>query len=286
MNATTLSGRSVLVTGGAGFIGNHLVAVLAAGNHVTMLDDCSTGHPERLPSAVRFVEGDIRDADAFARVGDGVDLIYHLAANISLDRSVAAPVWSHSVNVEGTLAVLEFASNAAVYGDPERIPVGETDPTNPLSPCGIEKPAGDNYVRAYHDLYGLDTVALRFFNVLGPGQSANDYAGVISAFVERAVAGQPLTVHGDGEQSRDFVYIEDVVAACPLAGAIDHAGEAFNVGSGRVVTVNELAETILRTADSDAGVVHDDRPGDVPRSQADIAKARELLGYEGCIESL
>jgi UDP-glucose 4-epimerase len=267
VNATTLSGRSVLVTGGAGFIGNHLVAVLAAGNHVTMLDDCSTGHPERLPSAARFVEGDIRDADA-------------------LDRSVAGPVWSHSVNVEGTLAVLEFASNAAVYGDPERIPVGETDPTNPLSPCGIEKPAGDNYVRAYHDLYGLDTVALRFFNVLGPGQSANDYAGVISAFVERAVAGQPLTVHGDGEQSRDFVYIEDVVAACPLAGAIDHAGEAFNVGSGRVVTVNELAETILRTADSDAGVVHDDRPGDVPRSQADIAKAHELLGYEGCIESL
>ena len=291
MNATTLSGRSVLVTGGAGFIGSHLVRALAAENHVTVLDDRSAGHPERLPSTVRFVEGDVRDTDALARAGDGADLIYHLAANVSVDRSVEDPLWSHSVNVDGTLAVLEFArergarvvfaSSAAIYGDPTHLPVSETAPTDPRSPYGVEKLAGDGYVRAYHDLYGLETVALRFFNVFGPGQSSNGYAGVVTAFVERAAAGQPLTVHGDGEQTRDFVHVDDVVAACLLAATTDHVGEAFNVGSGRAVTVTELAETVLAAADSTAGIVHDDpRPGDVDRSCADIAKARELLGYE------
>ena len=290
MPSTTLTGRSILVTGGAGFIGSHLVRALARDNEVTVLDDCSTGDPERLPSTVRFVEGDVRDAAALADAGEGVDLIYHLAANVSVDRSVAEPVWSHSVNVDGTLSVLEFArdsgarvvfaSSAAVYGDPASLPVAEDDPTDPRSPYGIEKLAGDGYVRAYNDLYGVETVALRFFNVFGEGQTS-EYAGVITAFVDRVDAGEPLVVHGDGEQTRDFVHVDDVVAACLLAGATEHVGEAFNVGCGTAVSVNELATTVLQAADSDVGTVHADaRPGDIEHSRADIGKARELLGYE------
>jgi UDP-glucose 4-epimerase len=290
MGQPTLSGRNVLVTGGAGFIGSHLVRALVPENEVRVLDDCSTGDPSRLPDRVTFVEGDVRDSAALARAGEGIDLIYHLAANVSVERSVREPVWSNSVNVGGTLAVLEFAreqgarvvfaSSAAVYGDPAALPVAEADPMDPLSPYGIEKSAGDGYVRRYADLYDVDGVVLRFFNVFGPGQSS-EYAGVITAFVENAAAGQPLTVHGDGEQTRDFVHVDDVVRACLLAATTDHVGEAFNVGSGRAVSVNELAETVLEAAGSSAGVVHTDpRPGDIDHSRADIAKARDLLGYE------
>lgn len=280
----------MLVTGGAGFIGSHLVRALADENRVTVLDDCSNGDPERLPAAVRFVEGDVRDAEALARAGEGVDLIYHLAANVSVDRSVEEPVWSHDVNVDGTLAVLEFAreqgarvvfaSSAAIYGDPAALPVSEDDPTDPLSPYGIEKLAGDGYVRAYHDLYGVDTVALRLFNVFGEGQSS-EYAGVVTAFVEGVAAGESLTIHGDGEQTRDFVHVDDVVDAFLLAGTTEHVGEAFNVGCGRAVSVAELARTVLEVADSDADVVHTDaRAGDIDASLADISKACSELGFE------
>ena len=290
MEQTLLSGQRVLVTGGAGFIGSHLVRALARENRVTVLDDCSNGDPERLPSEVEFVEGDVRDAESLARAGEGVDLIYHLAANVSVDRSVEEPVWSHDVNVDGTLAVLEFAreqgarvvfaSSAAIYGDPAALPVSEDDPTDPLSPYGIEKLAGDAYVRAYNELYGLDTVALRLFNVFGEGQSS-EYAGVVTAFVDGAAAGESLTIHGDGEQTRDFVHVDDVVAAFLLAGTTDHVGEAFNVGCGRTVSVAELARTVLEVADSDADVVHADaRPGDIDESLADISKARSKLGFE------
>jgi UDP-glucose 4-epimerase len=286
----TLSGRSVLVTGGTGFIGSHLVRELAPENEVTVLDLSPADGSTELPETVRFVEGDVRDEEALARAGEGVDLIYHLAANVSVERSVEEPVWSHSVNVGGTLEVLEFArevgarvvfaSSAAVYGDPEHLPVAESDRMDPRSPYGIEKLAGDGYVRRYADLYGVETVALRFFNVFGPGQSS-EYAGVITAFVENAAAGQPLTVHGDGEQTRDFVHVEDVVQACLLAGATDRVGEAYNVATGREVSVNDLARTVLDVADATVDVVHTDpRPGDIDRSCADVEKARDHLGFE------
>jgi UDP-glucose 4-epimerase len=286
----TLSGRSVLVTGGTGFIGSHLVRELAPENEVTVLDLSPADGSTELPETVRFVEGDVRDEEALARAGEGVDLIYHLAANVSVERSVEEPVWSHSVNVGGTLEVLEFArevgarvvfaSSAAVYGDPEHLPVAESDRMDPRSPYGIEKLAGDGYVRRYADLYGVETVALRFFNVFGPGQSS-EYAGVITAFVENAAAGQPLTVHGDGEQTRDFVHVEDVVQACLLAGATDRVGEAYNVATGREVSVNNLARTVLDVADATVDVVHTDpRPGDIDRSCADVEKARDHLGFE------
>jgi UDP-glucose 4-epimerase len=286
----TLSGRSVLVTGGTGFIGSHLVRELTPENEVTVLDLSPANGSTELPETVRFVEGDVRDEEALARAGEGVDLIYHLAANVSVERSVEEPVWSHSVNVGGTLEVLEFArevgarvvfaSSAAVYGDPEHLPVAESDRMDPRSPYGIEKLAGDGYVRRYADLYGVETVALRFFNVFGPGQSS-EYAGVITAFVENAAAGQPLTVHGDGEQTRDFVHVEDVVQACLLAGATDRVGEAYNVATGREVSVNDLARTVLDVADATVDVVHTDpRPGDIDRSCADVEKARDHLGFE------
>jgi UDP-glucose 4-epimerase len=290
MGKQTLSGRSVLVTGGVGFIGSHLVRELAQENEVTVLDQTPADSPARLPDTVRFVEGDVRDGEAVARAGEGIDLIYHLAANVSVERSVEEPVWSHSVNVGGTLEVLEFArevgarvvfaSSAAVYGDPEQLPVAESDTMDPRSPYGIEKLAADGYVRRYADLYGVETIALRLFNVFGPGQSS-EYAGVITAFVENAAAGQPLTVHGDGEQTRDFVHVDDVVQACLLAGTTDRVGEAYNIGTGREVSVNELARTVLDVADVTVDVVHTDpRPGDIECSCADVEKARDHLGFE------
>jgi UDP-glucose 4-epimerase len=285
-----LEGRGVLVTGGAGFIGGHIAADLAADNDVTVYDDLSADDPE-LPDGTRLVEGDVRDVDALAAAApESLDVVFHEAANISVPRSVEEPVWSHEVNATGTLNVLElarrrdarvvFASSAAVYGDPASVPVAETDPTEPRSPYGIEKLAGDLYTRRYHDLYGLETVALRYFNVYGPGQSGG-YAGVISAFVERAAAGEPLVVHGDGTQTRDFVHVRDVVRANRLAATTDAVGGAYNVGTGESISIADLASLVAELSGTDASVTHGPaREGDVARSRADVSKARERLGYE------
>lgn len=282
--------QTILVTGGAGFIGSHLVEAFDPDNDVRVLDDGSTGDLDDLPADVSLVEADVRDAEAVEAAVSGVDLVYHLAAVVSVDASIADPRRSHSINVGGTLTVLDAAreagarvvatSSAAIYGEPADLPISEDAPAAPRSPYGVDKLAADHYTRRYHDLHDLDTVVLRPFNVYGPGQSG-EYAGVISTFNRQANAGDPITVHGDGAQTRDFVHVEDVVDAFRLAGTTDHVGEAFNIGTGEAISIRELAETVRDVADSQSDIVHvDPRSGDIEWSQADISRAVDRLGYE------
>lgn len=280
---------TVLVTGGAGFIGSHLVDALLTDNDVDVLDDGSGGALDGVPDDARLVQADVRDETVVTPLLEEVDVVYHLAAVVSVDDSIADPRRSHSVNVGGTLTVLEAAratdtrvvltSSAAIYGDPASVPVAEDAPTAPKSPYGVDKLAADHYARRYADLYGVETVVLRPFNVYGPDQTG-EYAGVISTFVDQATAGEPITVHGDGAQTRDFVHVDDVVAALELAATTEYVGEAFNVGTGEEVSIRLLAETVRNVADADSEIVHTDpRPGDIDRSCADISTTRGRLGF-------
>ncbi|WP_336035088.1 NAD-dependent epimerase/dehydratase family protein [Halobacterium yunchengense] len=287
----SLRGTTVLVTGGAGFVGSHLADALAGGCDVRVLDDLSTGSRRNVPDAATVLEGDVRDPADVAEAMAGVDVVFHEAGLVSVPASVEAPVRSHEANVAGTLHVLEAArredarvvaaSSVAVYGDPVDVPVHEGDPKRPTSPYGVDKLALDHYVRRYHDLYGLETVALRYFNVYGPRQAGGEYSGVVSTFLEQAQSGQPLTVHGDGDQTRDFVHVSDVVAANLAAATTDHVGRAYNVGTGDSISVSDLADLVVDVTDSASDVVHTDpRQGDVGRSEADPSRARRQLGFE------
>ena len=287
----TPSGQQVLVTGGGGFIGSHIAEALLPENDVRILDDFSSGSRDRCPDGATVTEGDIRDREAVETAMEGVDLVFHEAAVVSVAQSVQDPATSHATNVDATLSIFEaarrrdarvvFASSAAIYGAPESIPIVEDDRKEPSSPYGLEKLSGDHYCRLYHDLYGLETVPLRYFNVYGPGQTGGDYAGVINVFRDQARDGGPLTVDGDGEQYRDFVHIEDIVQANVLAATTDAVGRAYNVGTGERTTIRELAEAIRDRIDPDADIVHTDpRPGDIRESRPDISRAREELGYE------
>jgi UDP-glucose 4-epimerase len=286
-----LTDATVLVTGGAGFIGSHLVEALVEDNDVRALDDLSTGHREFVHTDTELIVGDVRDVEAVREAMTGVDVVFHQAAVVSVDRSVEAPTETHAVNIDGTLAVLEaaraedarvvLASSAAIYGDPVSVPVDESHPTDPLSPYGLEKLAVDQYARLYHDLYGLETVALRYFNVYGPRQTGGDYAGVISIFREQARTGGPLTVHGDGTQTRDFVHVSDIVRANQLAATTEATGEAFNIGTGHSHSVLELTAIVRDLAEETIPVEHvEAREGDIQQSRADISKAQETLCYE------
>jgi UDP-glucose 4-epimerase len=291
----SLSGRAVLVTGGAGFVGSHLVDALAPANEVTVLDDRSTGDPARLPPGVDLVAADVADPDALARATPEGGVVFHCAARTSVERSVERPVEAHATNCEGSLRVLEAArradarvvvsSSAAVYGPPDALPVAEDDPKRPRSPYGVQKLSTDHLARLYHDLHGVETVALRYFNVYGPRQRADDYAGVVAAFLDRARTGDPLVVHGDGGQTRDFVHVADVVRANLAAARTDAVGRAFNVGTGEATSVAGLADLVADLTDHDAGVVHEDaRPGDVRHSRADLSRARADLGYAPSVD--
>ncbi|ARS89967.1 NAD-dependent epimerase/dehydratase family protein [Natrarchaeobaculum aegyptiacum] len=287
----TLTGKRVLVTGGAGFIGSHLTRSLVDENDVRVLDSLTTGDRSNVPPAATLIEGDVREEETLSRAMTDVDVVFHEAALVSVDQSIDDPTASHEINVRATLSLLEaardydarvvLASSAAIYGSPDSVPIAEDEPKDPASPYGIEKHAVDQYARRYHDLYGLETVALRYFNVYGPGQVAGDYSGVISIFVEQALAGDPITVEGDGEQTRDFVAVDDVVRANHLAATTDSVGTAYNVGTGTAITIRELAEVIRDLTGTDSEIVHvDPRAGDVDHSRADISRANDHLGFE------
>jgi UDP-glucose 4-epimerase len=291
MTEEALTGRTILVTGGAGFIGSHIVDALVPENNVRVLDDFTTGVRDNLSSATTTAEGDLRDESVLERAMADVDLVFHEAALVSVEQSVQRPNESHAVNVRATIGLLDAArregarvvgaSSSAIYGEPEAVPVGESEPKTPASPYGLDKLALDHYLRLYHELYGVETVALRYFNVYGPRQRAGDYSGVISVFRRQAEFGEPITVDGDGSQTRDFVHIDDVVRANLRAATTDHVGESYNIGTGSETSVQELAESIQSITDSDSEIVHTDpRAGDVRRSRADITNARRDLGYE------
>ncbi|MFW6003486.1 MAG: NAD-dependent epimerase/dehydratase family protein [Halanaeroarchaeum sp.] len=294
MNETTLEGTTVLVTGGAGFIGSHIADALVDRTEVRVLDDLSTGQASSVPEAAELIVGDVCDESTLAEAMAGVDVVFHEAAVVSVDDSIARPLETDTINVDGTLQVLEaarregarvvFASSAAVYGHPDGTPVAESDRTSPTSPYGVSKLAADQYVRLFADLYDVPTVALRYFNVYGPRQSG-EYAGVVTAFVEQARAGGPITVHGDGEQTRDFVHVDDVVRANIRAATTDAVGEAFNVGTGSSVTIRELGEEIRSLVDPDVDIVHTEpRDGDIEQSRAETTRARSALGFESTVD--
>lgn len=289
----------VLVTGGAGFIGSHLVdGLLARGHSVTVLDDLSSGTMDNLKthkdkSSFQFIQGDIRDAGAVKRALAGVDAVIHEAAMISVPLSVKDPEFARSVNVDGTLTLLKaslghgvkrfvFASSCAVYGEQVELPISENAPLQPLSPYASSKLSAEKNCLAFHEREGLETVCLRYFNVYGPRQTFGEYAGVMMKFFERLRSDQPPIIYGDGEQTRDFVYVSDVVDATLLA--LKHegvAGEVINIGTGRGVNINELCEIFLKaTGKSHFKPIHEaPRVGDIRHSRADITKARKLLGY-------
>ena len=293
-------GRRALVTGGAGFIGSHLVdALLAAGWRVRALDDFSSGRPENLEAArgLELLRGDFTDAETTARAVEGVEVVFHQGAVPSVPRSVAEPVRTNRVNIDGTLGLLEaarcagvrrvvYAASSSAYGDTEVLPKVETLPVNPLSPYALQKYAGEVYCRLYHELYGLETVSLRYFNVFGPRQDPNStYAAVIPRFATACLRGEPARVHGDGEQSRDFTYVADTVRANLLAAdAPRAAGQVINVAGGRRITLNQLLAALQEIAGCEVEPIHEPaRIGDVRHSLADLHRARELLGFEPAV---
>lgn len=296
-----------LVTGGAGFIGSHLVArLLADGHEVRVLDNFSTGKPSNLefPPAVRaagrleLVEGDLRDESAVHRAAQGVAVIFHEAALASVQRSIAEPALVNDVNVGGTIHVLVaahaagvrrvvFAGSSSVYGNAADLPKHEDQRPVPISPYGVTKLTGEEYMRVFHQVHGLETVTLRYFNVFGPRQTADsEYAAVIPIFLSRIFRGDRPLIHGDGLQSRDFTFVSDVVNANLLAArAADAPGQTINVACGRRHSIGALCRKLLEFAGSGLEPLHDEpRPGDVRHSQADIGRARSLLGYSPEVE--
>ena len=289
-----VAGRTVLVTGGAGFVGSHLARALLPDNEVVVLDDLSTGSRAAVPDGARLVVGDVRDRPLVASLVAAADLVFHQAAVVSVERSVTAPAETHAVNATATLGLLEaargastrvvLASSAAVYGRPESVPQSEDDRLAPESPYGVAKLAADRYARVYTSLYGVPTVSLRYFNVYGPRPDAGGDGGVVEQFLERARAGEPIPVHGDGSQTRDFVHVRDVVRANLAAATTDRVGRAFNVGTGESLSIADLAGLVAAAADREVRVVHTEaREGDVDHSRADTTATRELLGFEATV---
>jgi UDP-glucose 4-epimerase len=288
----------VLVTGGAGFIGSNLVAaLLERGDEVRVLDNFSTGSRRNLASLgreVEVVEGDLRSYERVHTAVRGVEVVFHQGALGSVPRSVQDPLTSTAVNVEGTLNVLlaardegirrvVAASSSSVYGDGGAFPRVETQAPNPLSPYAVAKLAAERFCVTFARVYGLETVALRYFNVFGPRQDpTSQYAAVVPRFIEAIAAGRAVTVHGDGGQSRDFTYVENVVAANLLAADASGAqGRVLNIASGGSETVNALADVIGRLLDKPVEKSYGPaQPGDVRESWADVTAARETLGYE------
>lgn len=287
-----------LVTGGAGFIGSHLVeALVAQGERVRVLDDFSAGRKENLAGLedrAEVLEGDVRDPDACRRACEGVGSVFHEAARVSVEQSVTDPVGCHEVNALGTLKMLcaardagckrfVYAGSASAYGDIAEIPQREDMAPQPLSPYAVAKHVGELYCRMFFALHGVETVVLRYFNVFGPRQdSASPYSGVIAKFASSFLKGETVTIFGDGDQSRDFVPVADVVNANLLAHAAPGAaGKLINIGRGERISVNQLAEMLKKLTGSGSPIRHGPpRQGEVRHSQANIGRARDLLAYE------
>jgi len=291
---------NVLVSGGAGFIGSHLTeALLQKGHRVRVLDDFSTGKRENLifdkkyPS-LEIIEGDIRHLAICHKAMKGIEYVFHQAALPSVQRSVEDPLGSNAVNGGGTLNILFaareekakrviYASSSSIYGDTPTLPKHEEMLSHPLSPYALQKYIGEQYCRLFYELYGLETVSLRYFNIFGPKQDPNSiYSAVIPKFIEALLQGSPPIIFGDGEQSRDFTYIGNVVQANLLAMSAEHLhGESINIACAERTSLNQLVNVLRKILGSTLSPVHEEpRKGDVRHSLADIRKGKEILNYE------
>lgn len=292
--------QRALITGGAGFIGSHLAERLVReGWDVRILDNLSSGswaNVAHLNGSVECLEGDIRSRGTCLAACEGVDVVFHLAAVASVALSVSDPDFSHDVNVNGTVRMLSaareqgvrrfvFASSAAVYGNAERVPTDESQPLQPQSPYATGKATGELYCRNYADLFGLETVALRFFNVFGPRQPSAGYAAAIPCFINAVVSGRRPVIFGDGCQTRDFIYVEDVVDAnLRAATATGASGRVFNVAGGEGISLLRLLRELERlTGNPVEPEFRPSRPGEVRHSRADVSVARRILGFEPVI---
>ena len=289
-----------LVTGGAGFIGSHLAEELVKrGHRVRVADSLVTGRRSNLDHipGVEFLEGDLAGIDFAHRAADGVEFVLHQAAIPSVPRSVKDPITSNRANVDATLNILVaardagvkrvvFAGSSSAYGDTPTLPKREDMPARPLSPYALQKVIGEQYLQLFTTLYGLETVSTRYFNVFGPRQDpSSPYSGVISVFATALLEGRPPTIYGDGEQTRDFTYVANVVdgvlRACEAPGA---SGEVINVATSGRISLNALFDEMRRLIGADVKPIYaEPRAGDVRDSQADISKARDLLGYKPAI---
>jgi UDP-glucose 4-epimerase len=291
-----------LVTGGAGFIGSNIVARLVKERHkVRVIDNFSTGKRENIASFlndIELIEGDIVDIDIVRDVVKGVDYILHQAALPSVARSVEDPVRSNEVNINGTLNILiaardagikrvVYASSSSAYGDTLTLPKREDMKPAPLSPYAITKLTGEEYCKVFYTIYGLETISLRYFNVFGPNQDpTSEYAAVIPKFITLMLAGKQPIIYGDGGQSRDFTYIENVVNANLQAATTSKGiGETFNIACGERITVNELCRKLNNIMNTHIQPIYSaPRPGDIRHSLADISKAQRYLGYQPHID--
>ncbi len=300
-----MANAKYLVTGGAGFIGSNIVAALVeAGEHVRVLDNLATGYWENLDgiagqSQIERITGDIRDAAAIAKAAAGVEVIFHQGALGSVPKSVEKPTESDSTNTNGTVSVLDaarhagvkrvlFAASSAAYGETEELPKRETMTPMPLSPYAVSKLAGENYLRVFAGVYGLETIALRYFNVFGPGQTPDGaYAAAIPRFVDRALSGKPIEMFGDGEQTRDFCFVKNTVGANLLAANAPRkfTGEVMNIAGGRRIGLNDLVKEIGRVLGREVSVDYGPtRAGDIRHSLGDISRAHDLIGYEPTVK--
>ena len=285
------------MTGGAGFIGSNLSRELAKENQVTIIDDLSTGYIENIQDLInkdiiKFVEGSIIDIDVLQKIFNNVDYVFHEAAVVSVPLSIKDPIITNNVNINGTLSVLKaamdnnvkkvvYASSCAVYGDPSRLPIKEDFSLDPLSPYALSKLACEYYCKIFNEVYNLPTVSLRYFNVYGPYQDPkSEYAAVIPIFINRCIKGESLVIYGDGGQTRDFVFVDDIVQANILAAESKVVGN-FNIGGGNHISINDLAKIIMSLSKKDLKIIYQSpRSGEIMHSFADISKAREKLGFK------
>ena len=290
-----LKGKNILVTGGAGAIGSNLVDKLSEDNNVIVFDDLSSGQLSNLEKSVdriKFIKGNILHKELLQEVVAQVEYVFHLAANVGNIKSIENPAFDMKVNIEGTLNVLEacrqanitrmvYSSSAAIFGEAKYLPVDEDHPLNPESPYAVSKLAAEKYCFAFYKVYGVPTTSIRYFNAYGPRLGSSGYPNVIPKFFGRIKEGKPLQVFGDGEQTRDYLYVSDIVQANILAAAQPAAvGQIFNIATGQGSSLNQLISIIDKMSGKKNEVIYADfRIGEVKHSRANIEKAKKILGY-------